>query len=144
MMCERLCKYFVYFLCHRWTYQRLFLSQDLTTLSLCSLFTGQLIDWQMIFYGTDSPPQTTSLTPSPVRATTTTQRTGGGERWTDVKTVDRSRINDFRDHSLDSTSGGCQRVSSTCLGWCLAIVFASTLSRSLATNFTPSTLSPGS
>lgn len=138
----------MYFLCHLWTFHSsttTLTSQDLTALSLFPLFTGQLIDWQMIFYGTDSPPQTTSLTPSPVRATTTTQRTGGGggERWTDVKTVDRSRINDFRDHSLDSSTSGCQRVSATCLGWCLAIVFASTLSRSVATNFTPAA-SPGS
>ncbi|XP_046678962.1 furin-like protease 1 isoform X1 [Homalodisca vitripennis] len=72
-------------------------------------YLGQLIDWQMIFYGTDLPPQTSSLTPAPVRVTT--QKSS--DRWTDVKSVDRTKTSDFRDHMLDIS--GCQRASETCL-----------------------------
>ncbi|KAG8314865.1 hypothetical protein J6590_082939 [Homalodisca vitripennis] len=88
--------------------------------------SGQLIDWQMIFYGTDLPPQTSSLTPAPVRVTT--QKSS--DRWTDVKSVDRTKTSDFRDHMLDIS--GCQRASETCLGWCLLVILLCTLYRNLA------------
>ncbi|XP_054285539.1 furin-like protease 1, isoforms 1/1-X/2 isoform X1 [Macrosteles quadrilineatus] len=81
---------------------------------------GQLIDWQVIFYGTDTPPQTSALTPSPPVRPTTSKPSNS---WTDVKTLDRSKINsDFRDHMSDIS--GCKKTTETCLvcdiGWRLA------------------------
>lgn len=89
---------------------------------------GQLIDWQVIFYGTDTPPQTSALTPSPPVRPTTSKPSNS---WTDVKTLDRSKINsDFRDHMSDIS--GCKKTTETCLGWCLALVLLCTFYRNLA------------
>lgn len=99
---------------------------------------GHLIDWQMIFYGTETPPQTTTLTPAPPAVRGTTPKTS--DRWTDVKSIDRSKSSDFRDHMLDVHVSGCQRSSETCLGWCLVLVVLCTLYRSntVSTNITES------
>jgi len=91
-------------------------------------YLGQLIDWQMIFYGTDTPPQTSALTPSPPVRPTTHKASNS---WTDVKSLDRTKINsDFRDHMSDIS--GCQKTSESCLGWCLALVLLCTLYRNIA------------
>lgn len=94
---------------------------------ICFFYTGQLLEWHMIFYGTELPPQTSSFTPSPNKITT--QKTG----WTDVKSVDSSKINsDFRDHMSDIS--GCQKTTETCLGWCLILYILCTFYHNLALN----------
>lgn len=102
---------------------------------ICSVFPGQLIDWQLIFYGTETAPQTSSLNPKAATMIETSSPvtenkkplgpSTSDDEWKEVS--QQTNLSSDIQEDLYENSTHCQHPAKTCLGWCLVIVLVLSL-----------------